>query len=51
MSPSSSDAPHASKRAQLCISEEKKAVIKMFMKGTSPHMRHVAETQRLDLDW
>ena len=31
--------------------EEKEAVIKMIIKGSSPHMRHVSRLHGVDLDW
>ena len=31
--------------------EDNDAVIKMLVKRRSPNMRHVARTQRVDLDW
>ena len=36
--------------SQLYIFEDNEAVIKMFMKGRSPKMRHVSRTHRVALD-
>ena len=33
------------------IFEDNEAVIKMFMKGRSPNLRHVSRTHRVALDW
>ena len=33
------------------IFEDNEAVIKMFIKGRSPTMRHVSRTDRVALDW
>ena len=35
----------------LYIFEDNEAVIKMFIKGRSPTMRHVSRTHRVALDW
>ena len=37
--------------ALLYVFEDNEAVIKMFMKGRSPTMRHVSRTHRVSLDW
>ena len=37
--------------ALLCMFEDNEAVIKMFIKGRSPTMRHVSRTHRVALDW
>ena len=37
--------------AFLYIAEDNEAVIKMFIKGRSPTMRHVSRTHRVALDW
>ena len=39
------------KEALLYIFEDNEAVIKMFIKGRSPTMRHVSRTHRVALDW
>ena len=45
------NAPASSDRGQLFIFEDTEAVIKMIIKGRSPHMSHVSRTHRVDLDW
>ena len=37
--------------ALLYVFEDSEAVIKMFLKGRSPTMRHVSRTHRVALDW
>ena len=37
--------------ASLYVFEDNEAVIKMFIKGRSPTMRHVSRTHRVALDW
>ena len=37
--------------ARLLVMEDNEEVIKMTCKGRSPNKRHVARTQRVDLDW
>ena len=37
--------------SQLYIFEDKEAVIKMIIRGTSPTMTHVSRTDRVALDW
>ena len=43
------NATESSDRAHMFF-EDKEAVIKMIIKGGSPHWRHVSRTHRLDLD-
>ena len=42
--------PESSDRAHLMMFEDTEAVIKMIIKGHSPHLRHVSRTHRVDLD-
>ena len=37
--------------SQVYIFEDNEVVIKMFIKGRSPKMRHVTRTHRVALDW
>ena len=46
-----SNVQSASREALLYVFEDNEAVIKMFMKGRSPTMRHVSRTHRVALDW
>ena len=41
----------ARQEALLYVFEDNEAVIKIFMKGRSPTMRHVSRTHRVALDW
>ena len=36
---------------KLYMFEDNEAVIKMIMKGRSPHLRHVSRTHQVELDW
>ena len=47
----SSNANSSRQEALLKIFEDNEAVIKMFLKGRSPAMRHVSRTHRVALDW
>ena len=47
----SSNAKSSQFSAMLYIFEDKKAVIKMIIKGRSPTMRHVSRKHRVALDW
>ena len=46
-----SNVQSANREALLYVFEDKKAVIKMIIKGRSPTMRHVSRTHRVALDW
>ena len=43
--------PRAKKLYLLYVFEDNEAIIKMFIKGRSPTMRHVSRTHRVALDW
>ena len=45
------NAHYSQGKAQLYISEDNEAVIKMRIKGRSPIMRHVSRTHRVAIDW
>ena len=45
------NAPGSSNRAQLFTFGNNDVVIKMVVKGRSPHMRHVSRPHRVNLDW
>ena len=34
-----------------CVFDDSEAVLKMIIKGSSPNMRHVSRTHRVDEDW
>ena len=46
-----SNVPFSHQEALFFVFEDNEAVIKMFIKGRSPTMRHVSRTHRLALDW
>ena len=46
-----SNVQSASQEALLYVFDHNEAVIKIFMKGRSPTMRHVSRTHRVALDW
>ena len=45
------NAQESSKRAHMFTFEDNEAVIKVIIKGKSPHMSHVLRTHRVNLDW
>ena len=47
----SSNVHSSHQEALLYIYDDNEAVIKMFIKGRSPTMRHVSRTHRVALDW
>ena len=46
-----SNVQSAGQEALLYVFDDNEAVIKMFIKGRSPTMRHVSRTHRVALDW
>ena len=44
-------AQESSNRAHVFLFEDTEPVLQMIIKGSSPHMRHVSRTHRVNLDW